>query len=296
MATDLFKAADLANLTAGNLFVRNGISIRELRGREGTDTLEGGNSSRTFLVTGSSDPLVCRTEFLLYPNILSYDGRNIVSIEREVFGPDEWTFTANYSSTAPSTPTAESSGYTVSIDTSGASILQTVSYAQTRYAIASKVAPDYKQAIDVQDGIAQGIERIIPALKITVRARIATQYIISPVKYARLISELTGTTNSNVMLGEFVAGELLFAGASGDIVSEAPTMTFTFLASKNVTGLSVGGVTGIAKKGHEYLWCLFDTAKDATTGLLVRQPRAVYVDQVYGSADHSVLSIGLAPV
>jgi|GEM_PF-1401240 len=296
MPTDLLRPEDLADLTVGTLHVDGGIAIRELRGRDGTDTLEGGDASRTFLVSGSSDPLVCRTAFLLYPGIRIYDGQNIVSVERENFGPTDWTFTANYSRTAPSVSVAGGSpGYTISIDTSGASILQTVSYAQTRYAISGKVAPDYKQAIDVQDGIAQGIERIIPALKITVRAKIATEYIISPVKYARVLSELTGTTNSGTMFGEFAAGELLFAGASGDIVSEEPTMSFTFLASKNVTGLAVGGVTGIAKKGHEYLWCLFDTAKDATTGLLVRQPRAVYVDQVYGSANHGLLSIGLAP-
>lgn len=295
MATDLYRAEDLADLTVGTLHVDGGIAIRELRGREGTDTLEGGNASRTFLVSGSSDPLVCRTAFLLYPGIKVYDGQNIVSIERESFGPTEWTFTASYSRTAPSIAADGSPGYTISIDTSGASILQTVSYAQTRYAITGKVAPDYKQSIDVQDGVANGVERIIPALKITVRARIATEYVITPVKYARLLSELTGTTNSGTMFGEFAAGELLFAGASGDIVSEEPTMSFTFLASKNVTGLAVGGVTGITKKGHEYLWCLFDTDKDATTGLLIRKPRAVYIDQVYGSANHDLLSIGLAP-
>jgi hypothetical protein len=295
MTDGLFRASELDDLEVGTLVVSDGISIRELKGRDGTDTLEGGNTSRTFLVTGSSDPLVCRTAMLLYPGIKSYDNQNIVSLEREVFGPGEWTFTANYSRTAPSVAADGAPGYTISIDTTGASILQTVSYAQTRYAISGLTAPDYKQAIDVQDGVANGVERIIPALRMTVRARLATEYIISPVKYARLVSELTGTTNSGTMFGEFAAGELLFAGASGDIVAEEPTLQFTFIASKNVTGLAVGGVTGIAKKGHEYLWCLFDTAKDASTGLLIRKPRAVYIDQVYGSADHSLLSIGLAP-
>jgi hypothetical protein len=296
MTGGLFKAKDLGNLTAGGLYVNGGISVREIGGRDGIDTLEGGDSSRRFLVTGSSDPLACRAKVLLYPSIKTYDGMNIVSLERDNFGPAEWTFTANYSRTAPAVATTGGSpGYTVTIDTTGASILQTVSYAQSRYAISGKTAPDYKKSIDVQDGIAQGVERVIEVLKITVRARIATEYIISPIKYARLIASLTGTTNNATMFGEFTAGEILFAGATGDIVAEEPTLAFTFLASKNVTGLEIGGITGIAKKGHEYLWCLFDTAKDATTGMLIRQPRAVYVDQIYGSGNHSLLSIGLAP-
>ena len=127
------------------------------------------------------------------------------------------------------------------------------------------------------------------------RAKIAGGHISSAMNYAKTIAELTGTVNSGSMFsGEYAAGELLFAGASGDIVGDDPTLVFTFLASKNVTGLSIGGITGIAKNGHDYLWFLFDTEKDSATNLLVSSPRACYVDRIYGEADHTQLHIGAA--
>jgi hypothetical protein len=224
--------------------------------------------------------------------INQYDGKFIESLEYDI-GPssDSWEFTAHYSAAVP-----DIGGYTVSIDTSGGTILQTASYEQTKYAIAGKQAPDFHKAIDVQDGAPQGVQRIIPALKINVRAKIATEYVYSPMRYAKLLARLTGTVNTASMFGgEFGPGELLFAGASGEVVAEDPQLTFTFLASESVTSLSIGGITGINKAGHSYMWMLFDTDKDPTTKMLVSKPRAVYVDKIYGDADHDLMKIGHTP-
>lgn len=281
----------------GDIAVEGGIYIREVGGREGTDNASGsGTASRSWLVMGSSDPLACRSALLDGPLLINtYDGLFIESLSRERHGPKSWIFTANYT---PFTP--DVGGYTVSIDSTGAQILQTSSYAQSRYARTGTTAPDFKKAIDVQDGAPQGVERIIPALKINVRAKIASQYVASPMRYARLIASLTGTVNNAAIFSDdegtvFEAGELLFAGASGEIISENPQLDFIFLASQNATGLTIGEITGVNKKGHDYLWFLFDYEKDSASGLLISRPRAAYVDRVYGEADHSLLKIGAAP-
>ena len=267
MATDLKRLQQLANGTYGGVFVSSGIAIREIAGRDGVDTLDSGDASRTFLVEGSADPLACRTAMLLYPNIKTYDGMNITTLEREVSGPTSWTFTASYSRTAPSVPSGSNPGYTISIDTTGGTLLRTVAISETRYGTG---AADFKGAIDVQDGVAQGVEIVIPALKINVRARIASQYITSPAAYANIIAELTGTTNLNAEFGgAYAAGELLFLGASGEIVGNDPTLTFSFAASKNITGLTIGGISGVAKTGHQYLWC--EHHKRSTLTLYTKQ-------------------------
>ena len=290
-------ASDLNNTLANGLYTGfafyNGIHIKEIAGRSGTDTTTGsGTAQRTWRLTGTVSPQTARTALTAGPVLIdAYDGMNIESLSYDQ-GPayDSWDFTANYNATVP-----EVGGYTVSIDTSGGQILQTTSFAQAKFAASGMTAPDFFKSIDVQDGKPQGVQRIIPALKINVRAKIATAYVASPIAYAKLVAGITGTMNTAAMFGsEFAAGELLFAGASGDIVAEDPQLTFTFLASKNESALAVGGITGITKKGHDYLWCLFDYAKDPTTGMLVSKPRAVYVDQVYGMADHTALKIGVA--
>jgi len=281
----------------GDIAVQDGIYIREVAGREGTDNASGtGTASRTWLVVGSSDPLVCRDALAESPlSIDEYDGLFIESVSRERHGPKSWLFTANYT---PFTPKVGS--YTVSIDTTGGQILQTTSYAQARFARAGTVAPDFLNSIDVQDGKANGVERIIPALRINIRSKIATQYVGSPARYSKLIAGLTGTVNSSAIFSDtegvvFDAGELLFVGATGEVVAKEPQLDFIFLASKNVTGANIGGIANITKAGHDYMWFLFDYARDSSTGMLISKPRAAYVDRIYGAADHSLLKIGSEP-
>jgi hypothetical protein len=213
------------------------------------------------------------------------------SLSRERVADEVWDFTAEYRQREP-----EPGQYTISIDTSGGQVMQTYAYAEAKYVATGESAPGMNNAIDVQDNKPQGVQRIIPALKISLRAKIKTANIAAvggEMAYAQLISELTGTVNNATAFGQFAAGELLFTGATGDIIAEDPSLTFSFLASKNVTGLTIGSITGITKKGHDYIWFSFKNDKDATTGLQQSAPRAAYVNRIYGEADHSLLYIGV---
>ncbi|MCS7168060.1 MAG: hypothetical protein RMI91_12010 [Gemmatales bacterium] len=67
-------------------------------------------------------------------------------------------------------------------------------------------------------------------------------------------------------------------------------ITFSFAASPNATGLTVGEITDIEKKGWEYLWVRYQDIEDEN--VLVKQPAAVYVEQVYSHGDFALLGIG----
>lgn len=290
MTIGLYSGPDLPSDIVGPDVIRyNGISIAEIAGREGTDKWGSATAEASWLVKGSSDPTVCRAALLDGPLLINeYDNLFIESLQRERVGPTSWIFTASYSASTP-----EPGEFSVTIDTTGGSVVQTYGYSQTAYAATGETAPNFGNAIDVQDGKPQGIQRVIPAMKINIRAQISQSYITSPMAYAKLLSSLTGTTNL-YPFGDFDAGELLFVGATGEIVTRGdPSLTFSFLASQNVTGLTIGQITGIAKEGHEYIWFLHKPDKDGTTGLPVQSIRAAYVGKVYGAADHSVMKIGV---
>ena len=88
----------------------------------------------------------------------------------------------------------------------------------------------------------------------------------------------------------FAAGEVLFLGASGSQRGEDDwEITFRFAASPNVTGLTIGDIEGIDKKGWEYLWVRYADAEDEK--VLVKQPIAVYVERVYDEGNFAGLGI-----
>ena len=70
-------------------------------------------------------------------------------------------------------------------------------------------------------------------------------------------------------------------------------ISFRFAGSPNVMNLTVGPVTGVSKKGWEYLWVRYETVEDAAAKRLVQRPAAVYVEKVYESGDFGALGIGV---
>jgi hypothetical protein len=113
--------------------------------------------------------------------------------------------------------------------------------------------------------------------------------------WIRGVAGVTGTTNNAAFRG-FEAGEVLFLGCSGsqewdDQKGSGPwSLSFRFAASKNVTGETIGDITGISKKGHEYLWVRYEDAVSSNS--LLKKPKAVYVNKVYKDSNFSTLGIG----
>ncbi|MCK4625174.1 MAG: hypothetical protein KAV00_07685, partial [Phycisphaerae bacterium] len=58
------------------------------------------------------------------------------------------------------------------------------------------------------------------------------------------------------------------------------------------TGLTVGDIVNINKKGWEYMWVRYADAEDAAAKAIVKKPVAVYIEKVYEDGDFSTLGIG----
>jgi len=112
--------------------------------------------------------------------------------------------------------------------------------------------------------------------------------------YKATLFGLTGKVNSGSWKG-FAAGEVLFLGATGSKRGTGPDadweITFRFAASPNATGISVGPIGGIGKKGWEYLWVRYADQEDAGSQAIVKRPIAAYVERVYDEGNFSALGI-----
>jgi hypothetical protein len=181
-----------------------------------------------------------------------------------------------------------------SFDTSGGNVRISHSKATQRFAISGRTAPDCKSAIGVKhDGSVDGVDIVIPALKLTCSYRfpVASTVVNATTwdSYVKKLARMSGTTN-NATYGEYARGELLFLGATGEFVPKVPTeIQYHFAASENVTGLTIGTIAGIAKKGHEFLWIMFEAAEDQSK--IIQRPLAAYVEQVYGESNFADLEI-----
>jgi hypothetical protein len=107
--------------------------------------------------------------------------------------------------------------------------------------------------------------------------------------YKANLANLTGKTNSDTFEG-FAAGEVLFLGASGTVRGNDADweISFSFSQQPNRTNITVGDISGISKKGWEYLWVRSRTV--TRNELTVQEPVAVYVEKVYDSASFASLA------
>jgi hypothetical protein len=165
--------------------------------------------------------------------------------------------------------------------------LQTVA----SHAPPGKTAPDFKGAIGVTDDSVEGVDITVPVYTFS-ETHFLPDALVTPAYKATLFA-LTGRVNNAPWKG-FALGEVLFLGAAGSKRGLGPwEISYRFAASPNVTGLTVGEITGVAKKGWEYLWVRYADAEDTVAKALVKKPIAAYVERVYEYGDFSLLGIGV---
>jgi hypothetical protein len=149
-------------------------------------------------------------------------------------------------------------------------------------------APDFQGAIGVTGDAIEGTDIVVPVYTFTETHYIANSAVTGAYKAA--LFALTGRVNGATFRG-FEAGEVLFLGASGSKRgAEDWEITFRFAASPNVTGIEIGEITGIDKRGWDYLWVRYVDDEHADT--LVKRPASAYVERVYEDGDFSNLGIG----
>lgn len=252
------------------------------------ESTEGENASAElrYVIRGTDSDIAAKAALASAAPLL-YDGLVRQSYRIERIGEDIWEGTVQFGRRkAPETGESvfqfDTSGGTQHITQS----IQTVG----RYAPPGKTAPDFYGAIGVTKDSVEGVDIVVPAYAFSEIHYLPTSMVTQ--SYKLTLAALTGKVNNSSFRG-FAAGEVLFLGASGSKRGEeAWEITFRFQATPNVTGLQVGNITGIAKKGNEYLWVRYEDELDNAAKTLVKRPAAVYVERVYQYADFSLLGIG----
>lgn len=225
-------------------------------------------------------------------------------------GDDAWQVTINYEKEgADNDEQTEPLKRSRSFDTSGGTqhITQAIQGAGTnngerRWGTGGENgAPFANYAIGVDGDSVAGVDIVVPQLSWTETYDVPSTYVTN--NYIKTVAELTGTINL-AAFRSFKPGEVLFLGGSGshewdDERGNGPwSLSFKFSASPNVGGanqtvpaLTIGAITGVEKRGHDYLWVRYEDS--ITDDTLLKRPRHVYVNKVYRDGDFSRLGIGV---
>ena len=246
-----------------------------------------------YILDGTSDDLTAKT-LLLNSTATQYDGlvRDECTLE-PIFvdtatGKGKWECRVRY--VAPEQKEPEVGESSFSFDTGGGTQHITQSLATINRYAASGTAPDFKGAIGVTHDNLEGVDITVPVYNFS-ETHYLDDAVVTPA-YRGTLFNLTGKTNNASFKG-LAAGECLFLGASGSKRgADDWEITFRFAASPNRTGITVGPITGISKKGWEYLWVRYADTEDAASNTLVKQPVAAYVEKVYEEGNFAGLGIG----
>jgi hypothetical protein len=242
-----------------------------------------------YIVFGTNDDLVAKSE-LADTSPDAYDGIPRQSIEIDPLANEIWEGIVRYSLThgEPPPQTGESS---FSFDTGGGTQHITHSRATVAsYGAPGITAPDFQGAIGVTDNGVEGVDIAVPVYHFS-ETHFLADAVVTPA-YKGTLFALTGKVNNASFKG-FAAGESLFLGASGSKRGDEDwEIAFRFAGSPNVTDLAVGPITGIAKKGWEYLWVRYGDVEDTNAKALVKRPVAAYVERVYAKGNFAALGIG----
>lgn len=195
----------------------------------------------------------------------------------------------------PATPTAPAadntplaSGYAFSIRAPRLHLTQSRATVAS-YKRGGGPAPDFKRAIGVdKDGKPEGCD-VPPDPRFTFKRTVA-RATVTP-GYLETLEALAGRPNDAPFYGR-AAGEVLYLAADGQYTQgDGWSITHEFGVEANETGIAIcAGLDGIAKKGWEYLWVLYEEVRDGNKVLTV--PAAAYVEEVLRPAPFHLIEIG----
>ena len=252
---------------------------------------ENPSAELVYTVRGTNDDLAARAAAEA-ESPANYDGLPRQTVSVEPVGFELWEATARYGrAQGGGFPQTGESVFT--FDTGGG----TQHITQSKQTVASHAAPgtnapDFQGAVGVTADGVEGVDITVPVYQFS-----ETHYLPDAVVtqgYKGTLFSLTGRVNAGSFRG-FNAGEVLFLGATGSKRGTDPDadweITFRFAASPNATGISVGPIGGISKKGWEYLWVRYADQEDASSHAIVKRPVAAYVERVYDEGNFGALGI-----
>ena len=183
--------------------------------------------------------------------------------------------------------------YEFDIGTQSQTITQSKGTTRYRAPIASlpTTPPDYRGAINVQDGRVGGADALIPTFQWSETHIVAANQVTEA--YKTTLYNLAGTKN-NATFRQKAAGEVLFLGCRGALRNtDEFSLTFNFSASPNLTNYNVNNMF-ISKKGWDFVWFVYADILPTTVGAnnVVKNPVFAYVEKIYDDSDFSQLGIG----
>ena len=149
-------------------------------------------------------------------------------------------------------------------------------------------APDFQGAIGWDGERVQGVDITTPIFHWT-ETHLRPSAAIT-LAYLDKLHALTGKTNLNSFRGRDTE-EVLFLGASGSAKDGSQwEISYKFAAQKTLVNLTVGEITGIEKKGWDYLDVQYEVRPDAN----FRAPRPIVVRvlKLYEQGNFGDLGIG----
>lgn len=196
-------------------------------------------------------------------------------------GPDCWEFRQRYVHPDRREEDVDTGSYLFSFDTTGGKqrIFQTREPTLRRkYVFPGENPPDFNGVIGWDGERAEGVEIVVPSLQFEITKRQPRGQITQA--YVTTLRGLTGKVNNATFLG-YPAGEVMFMGARGrQSTEDDPEVTYYFVISENLTGIQIGGVGPVDKKGHEYLWVFYQVWTDQNASVQTKRPHTVVVDTV----------------
>ena len=212
-------------------------------------------------------------------------------------GDEAWQVTANYKKNgieddANRGPFQRSRSF----DTGGGTAHKTQAFSETVFGS----GPSMNNAIGVTSDRVEGVDIVAPSLQWSEDYEVPDSYVTAA--YIKQVAQLTGCVN-NAQFKSFAAGEVLFVGCTGSQERDEDRgngpwkLSYKFVAAPNAgpgqtyDAITVGSMS-VTKKGHEYMWVLYESDADSSTKTLLKKPKYVYVNRVYREQSFSGLGIG----
>ncbi len=268
------------------------ITVREANGSpfivSPPDDPDGAQVDRTYNILGTEDDSdALDALFAAIPTTQTVNGVLLTKLKPELEHTEYGVYTGKVSWSKRKRRELQQGDSSYQFETGGGSTHITHSRATIQRVIASGTAPDFKQAIGVSGREIAGCDIITPTYTFSETHVLPAALVTAAYKLA--LFRTTGKTNQGSFRG-FAAGEVLFLGASGSFRGDDEwELTYRFAASENVSGLVIGDLTGINKKGWQYLWLHFED--DVSENTLIKKPKVAIVERVYDEADFGALAI-----
>lgn len=276
------------------------ISIAEKpKGRKHSGALAGRKISRDYIIVGATSEIQARTELAAAVSAtldgLVIDSADVDEVHDGIFdGTVSWITQTRKDQQEEQQKEIDLETVVVSFDTGGGTAKVLRAEAETSYgspdAPYNGIAPESYFAIGLTDDGIEGVDVPVPALQWSETWQIARGDV--DWSYVRFLHDMTGKLNDAEFRG-FDVAEVRFLGASAQPNGEDLfSFTFKFAASATVEDITIGDITGIYKRGWDYLWTRYESVVDDTTKKMTKKPIAVYVSQVSKLGDFSSLGIG----